>query len=51
MITEKGTSVEDTSSATVRHITDDVAVCIRHDQNYARGLRQVLPFARNVDNS
>ena len=46
MITEKGTSVGDKSSATDRLINDDVAVCLRHNQNYARGLRQALPVAR-----
>ena len=50
MITEKGTSVAYKSSVTDRLITDDVGVCLRHNQNYARGLRQPLPFVRNVDN-
>ena len=50
MVTEKGTLVGNKSSATDRPTTDDVAECLRHNQNYARGLRQVLPFTRKVDN-
>ena len=50
MITEKGTSVGDKGFVTDRLTNDDVAVCLRHNQNYSRGLRQVLPFARNIDN-
>ena len=40
MVTEKGTLVGDKSSATDRLLTDDVAVRVRHNQNYARGLHQ-----------
>ena len=49
MITVKGTSVGD-KGATDRLIPDDVAVCLRHNQNYARDLRHVLHSARNVGN-
>ena len=49
MITEKGTTVGYKSYATDRLITDDVTVWLRHNLNYARDLRQVLPFARSVD--
>ena len=50
IITEKGTSVKGNDSAKNRLITDDVAVFLRRNQNYARGPRQVLHVARNVDN-
>ena len=40
MITEKGTSVGDKSSARDRLIINDVTVCLRHNHTYARGLRQ-----------
>ena len=50
MITEKGTSPGDQSSATDRKITDDVTVCLRHNQNYAGGMHQALLFARYVGN-
>ena len=50
MITEKGTAVGDKGSATDMLMTDDVVVCIRHNQIYARDLHQALPFAGNVDN-
>ena len=50
MITEKGTPVGDKGSATDRLVTDDVTVCLRHNQNYARNLGQGLRFARNIDN-
>ena len=49
MIIEKGTSLGDTRSD--RLITDDVAVCLRHNQHFAPDLRQAMPFARNVDNA
>ena len=45
MITENGTSVRDKRSARGRRVTDDVAVCLRHDHNYARDLRQSLSRA------
>ena len=48
---EKRTSLGDKNSAAARLISDDVAVCVRHNQNYARGLPQALPFAINFDNS
>ena len=50
LITEHGTSVRDPSSASDRLIFDDVAVCLRHNQNYARDLLQALPVARNIEN-
>ena len=49
MITEKRTSLGDKHSATDKLIIDDIMVCVRQNQNYALGLRQALPFARNVD--
>jgi len=48
MITEKRTSLGDKGSARDSLITDDVAHCLRHNQNYERDMRQALPFARNV---
>jgi len=50
MITENRTTLGDERSATVRVVTDYVAVFIRHNNNYVPGLHQPLPFARNVDN-
>ena len=29
-------------------IADDVAVCLRHNHNYARDLRQTLPFVKQL---
>ena len=51
MISEKGTSLGDNSSATDMLKTDDVAVYLRHNQKYARDLRQTLAFAKHVDNN
>ena len=51
MITDKGTSVGDKSSVTDMLITDDVTVCLRHNHNYARCLRQALPFANSCSSS
>ena len=39
MITEKGTSEGDKGYLADWPITDDVAVCLRHNQNYARDLQ------------
>ena len=51
MITEQRTSVGDKSCANDRMITDDVAVYLRHNQNYERGMHQALPFATHCDDS
>ena len=50
LITEKGKSLGDTNSVQGRLINNDVVVCVRHSQYYARDLRQMLPFTTNVDN-
>ena len=49
MIAEKG-KPGDKGFVADTLIIDDVAACLRHSRMYARGLRQALPFARNVDN-
>jgi hypothetical protein len=50
MVIEKGNAPGDKRPATESLITGDVAICLRHNTNYARDLRQAKQFARNIDN-
>jgi len=50
MVTAKGTSVGDKRCAPDRQADNWWRRGLHHNQNYSRGLRETLPFARNYDN-